>query len=358
MRSKRKPEQRRRFEDLSGSEDGEDETPDAVSEPSAKANVQKRKAEPAAGDAESSPGSAGKAKMPKHDIDLELTVENCDSDSETPCPPVVGNEEEDDTSTAAEDTTEPAAGSEELPGRTSGEERETDLAQTIEAAEAYRAAVRAEMSRTRAEGRPEDADKQIAFQAGHTCVKCMMLFSSESSLRAHKEMCGEVHYRCKLCWDDTDEPDEHMEEHWQRDPPPELRYNPCLTVENDMPLIKQMYMSPVGPDEEWQCTLCATATDVSIRQDNWPTFSFSNRTRLWTHQAVIHGIVWKKLPCQACGGFLKFHTRSDYLRHMFAMHVQLRKEENAFCCLMCGELNHDRAWLEIHLFHHAKMPAK
>ncbi|CAH1257009.1 Hypp1770 [Branchiostoma lanceolatum] len=329
-------------EDLESSEPASDNSSD-----SSKAKVQKRKAETTTEDAESPPSSSSKAKMPKQDIELEL---DCESDSGPESPPV-----EEDEDTTAEDA--PAAPADELIGRTSVKEPETDLAKTIEAAEAYRAAVRAEMQRTRAEGKPEDTDKAIAFQQGYTCLKCMMLFSSMSSLRVHQESCGEVLFRCKLCWEDTDEPTEHMEEHWQRDPPPELRYNPCLTVDDDMPQIKKLYMSPVAPDEEWQCNLCAS--EFSVRQDNWPTVcSFRNRTRLWTHQAVIHGIVWKKLPCQACGGYLKFHTRSDYLRHMFAMHVQLRKEENAFCCLLCGELNNDRGWLEVHMFHHAKMPAQ
>ncbi|XP_035673777.1 uncharacterized protein LOC118414107 [Branchiostoma floridae] len=354
MRSKRRvgPEQRIRGEQVGTVAEGADESPEDASDnpsDSTRVKVQKRKAEQTVEDAESSPASGSKAKMPKHDIELELACDS-DSDSDANSPPV---EEED------EETTPESEGTEELPdfnGGSSAQEPETDLAKTIEAAEAYRAAVRAEMQRTRAEGPPEATNKTIAFQQGHTCVNCMMLFSSESSLRAHQVSCGEVMYRCKLCWEDTDEPTEHMEEYWQRDPPPELRYNPCLTIESDMQLIRSMYMSVVTPDEEWPCNLCAS--EISVRQDNWPTsFNFRNRTRLWTHQAVVHGIVWKKLPCQACGGYLKFHTRSDYLRHMFAMHVQLRKEENAFCCLLCGELNPDRGWLEIHMFQHAKMPA-
>ena len=120
-----------------------------------------------------------------------------------------------------------------------------------------------------------------AFEDAHCCQTCMKLFSSESTLRAHQEVCGQSRlYRCKLCWEDTDEPTAHLQDHWRGDPPPELRFNPCLNIDNELPLIKTLYMTAVEPNEVWHCSLCVVSKANVMRQDGWPAHTcFKNRTR-------------------------------------------------------------------------------
>ncbi|XP_078586549.1 uncharacterized protein LOC144868317 isoform X1 [Branchiostoma floridae x Branchiostoma japonicum] len=191
----------------------------------------------------------------------------------------------------------------------------------------------------------------------HCCQKCMKLFSSDTSLRAHREEClNSTLYRCKVCWEDTDQPKAHMEKHWRWSRPTELRNNPCLSIESDLPLIKSLYMSVVKPNEKWPCSLCEA--EKGSKGGSLAVTSFKDRLRLWSHQASAHKVVWKNLMCPVCTGSFKFNVRSEYLRHMFANHVGLRKAQKTFHCLVCGKSFHDRGLLELHLFKHGKKTAK
>ncbi|XP_019641443.1 PREDICTED: uncharacterized protein LOC109482979 isoform X1 [Branchiostoma belcheri] len=191
----------------------------------------------------------------------------------------------------------------------------------------------------------------------HCCQTCLKLFSSDSSLRAHRQACqGAVLYRCKICWEDTDQPKAHMEKHWRWHRPAELRNNPCLSIESDLPLIKSLYMSVVKPNEKWSCTLCEVKKgNVSGRSAGR---EFRDRLSLWSHQTSAHKVVWRNLTCGECAGSFKFSVRVEYLRHMFANHVELRKAQKAFHCQVCGKVFQDRGLLELHLYRHGKHTAK
>ncbi|XP_066276173.1 zinc finger protein 423-like isoform X1 [Branchiostoma lanceolatum] len=191
----------------------------------------------------------------------------------------------------------------------------------------------------------------------HCCQNCLKLFSSDSSLRAHREECqgNSVLYRCKICWEDTDQPKAHLEKHWRWNRPTELRNNPCLSIESDLPLIKSLYMSVVKPNEKWPCSLCENEKGSDRRRS---VVMFKDRLRLWSHQASSHRVVWRNLTCPVCTGSFKFNQRIEYLRHMFANHVKLKKAEKTFHCQVCGKSFHDRGLLELHLFKHGRKTAK